>query len=175
MYKEVSQCKEISRYKEVSQCKEISLSDMEAVMAETLENGGSVKFTPTGNSMFPMLRHRQDTVLIESLTRAPEKYEIFLYKRPNGAFVLHRLVKKTENGLVFRGDNQYKDETGVRPEALLGVVTGFTRNGRFYGTEHPGYRLYERLWVNSVSIRHFCRRGKGWIFRHIRQIRGNGR
>lgn len=149
--------------------REISMADMEELMVEKLKLGGKVRFTPTGISMLPMLRDRKDAVVLEPLSHEPEKYEIFLYKRKNGAFVLHRMIGKNEKGLIFRGDHQYRDEMGICPEDIIGIVTGFTRKGKSYQMEDMIYQIYARVWVNSVSLRHFCQRSKNWIIRRIRR------
>ena len=56
-----------------------------------LSGGAQVKFTVSGYSMYPLLHSNADTVILTKKQRI-KKYDILLYKRENGEFVLHRVV-----------------------------------------------------------------------------------
>ena len=124
---------------------------------ETLATGRSVKFSPKGTSMLPMLRQGKDSVRLSPLPDKLKKYDLPLYQRKSGAYVLHRIVKVTDTYTCI-GDNQFEFEYGLRHEQMIGVVTAFYRGKREISVHSFGYWIYCRYWHYSRSIRHFYRR-----------------
>ena len=53
----------------------------------------------------PLLREDRDVMIIERVTGRLKKYDVPLYKRPNGQYVLHRILKVRENDYVICGDH----------------------------------------------------------------------
>lgn len=122
----------------------INLSDISDVMMEVIEAGGEVKFRSNGTSMLPLLGDGAQEVL---LTRAPEKlkkYDIALYRRDNGQFVLHRVVKVKKDSYTFCGDNQWRHEKGIRPDQILALMKGFYKDGEYKGLSGREYQNYCR-------------------------------
>ena len=64
--------------------------------------------------MLPLIRQGKDLLLI---ARKPEgrlsKYDVPLYRRDSGQYVLHRILKVRENDYVICGDNRWHRETGI--------------------------------------------------------------
>lgn len=144
---------------------------MEALMPlfkEQFEAGRSVKFSPRGISMLPMLRQGIDSVVLSPVPEKLKKYDLPLYQRDDGKYILHRIVKVGETYTCI-GDNQFDYETGVRHDQVIAVVTSFTRGQRLHSVNELPYRLYCRFWHYSRGMRHFWRRGIGWLKRHIRK------
>lgn len=112
---------------------------IEQVLAET----GRGFFQTVGDSMEPMLHNRKSTVVLEAARRPLERMEVALYRRPTGAYVLHRVVGVTKDGYRIRGDNRTWTETVPR-EWILGVMTGFypDESGRFISCDSRDYRVY---------------------------------
>ena len=102
--------------------------------------------------MLPMLREGYDTVTLSPLPARLKKYDLPLYRRENGQFVLHRIVRV---GKSYRciGDNQFLYEDGVTREQMIAVVSSFTRGGRVIPVTSLGYRLYCRVWHLSRPCR----------------------
>lgn len=75
--------------------------------------------------MEPMLYDRRSLVRIERLTRPPQKYDVLLFRRPSGEYVLHRVLRIGETACMIRGDNCVAAEK-VPNEWLLGVLTAFS-------------------------------------------------
>ena len=82
------------------------LDDLMPVIREQLDNCVSVRIEPRGTSMMPMIREGFDSVVLSKLPEKPKKYDVILYQRRNGQYVLHRLVKVGET-YTFIGDNQF--------------------------------------------------------------------
>lgn len=135
------------------------------LIEERLAAGQSVRFGPRGTSMLPMLRQGIDTVVISPLPGKLKKYDLPLYKRANGQFVLHRIVKAKDTYTCI-GDNQFSYEHGVQQEQLIAYVTAFYRGNRRIKTSSPGYRIYCWFWHNSRKIRLFWQIGISKLRRH---------
>lgn len=137
--------------------KQVSLSQMYEVMREMLESGGSVNFNPRGTSMLPTLMSDGDRVVIVKPKEMLKKYDLPLYIRDDGSFVLHRIVRRPENGTyTMCGDNQWVLEKGVRHDQIVGVVTSLQRKGKIISAESTLYKIYVRLWVAIMPVRHLC-------------------
>ena len=146
--------------------KEIALEALMPLIQERLEAGQTVRFSPRGTSMLPMLRQGIDSVVLSPVPEQLKKYDLPLYKRDNGKFVLHRIIAAGET-YTCMGDNQFQPEAGLRQDQMIAVVTSFTRGDREISCKARHYRLYCRFWHYSRPVRHFWRRGIGWLRRHL--------
>ncbi len=148
--------------------KSIHLSDIYDVMVEMLEADGKVNFNPRGISMLPMLHNDGDRVIIEKAKTQLKKYDLPLYRRENGQFVLHRIVRMPkDNTLCMCGDNQWRLEKGVKHSQIIGVVTGFYRKNKFYAVDNSFYKFYCRVWVFLRPLR-MIKPGIGKILRILK-------
>ena len=123
------------------------------LIEESLALGKNVNFSPRGVSMLPMLRQGVDSVTLSPVTSHLKKYDIPLYKRDNGRYILHRVVKRKGDTYTCIGDNQYKKEEGVKHESIIAVVSAFTRDDKTHSVNELGYRLYCRFWCGTRFIR----------------------
>ena len=134
------------------------------LIREQLESGQSVRFSPRGTSMLPMLRQGLDSVTLSPLPETLRKYDLPLYRRDNGQYVLHRIIHAGDS-FTCMGDNQFVPETGLRRDQMIAVVTAFCREGREIPVRAPGYRIYCRLWHFSRPVRYLFRRFAGLLRR----------
>ena len=116
-----------------------------------LSQTGCASLSVTGNSMWPMLRHMKDRVLLAPV-KALKRGDIILYQRDNGQYVLHRILKKKDSYVLCAGDNQLEKEQ-VEISWVLASVTDFYRGGKRYGVTAAGYRLYKNLWIMLFPVR----------------------
>ena len=137
------------------------------LIQESLTGGLSVRFSPRGISMLPMLRQGIDSVVLSPAPETLKKYDLPLYQRDNGKYVLHRIV---DAGATYTcvGDNQFQLETGVRRDQILALVTGFYRGETYHSVNEPAYRLYCRLWHCSRPLRRLLRRGVNFLRRILK-------
>ena len=121
---------------------------------EILEEDGKLVYKTKGISMNPMLYQNRDLVVIEVPQGRLRKYDVALYRRGK-SYVLHRVIGVNEDGTYsIRGDNTYSIET-VPEEAVIGVLTGFVRDGRQYSVTDPEYQRYVKLWDAAYPVRSF--------------------
>ena len=102
--------------------RESDLARSELIIRAMIEGGGTFTLRPQGNSMRPTIVPGRDTVSIVKLNGRAQKHDILFYKRPDGQFVLHRVVKVRPADYVLCGDHQPITEKGVRDEWIIGVV-----------------------------------------------------
>lgn len=128
------------------------MEQLYALMEQKLAQGGSVVLPVTGISMNPMLVHHRDSATLCAANTA-KKGELIFFRRDNGSFVLHRVVRIVGPGeYLCCGDNQYEPEP-VRGSQILATVTEFTRKGKVYSVKALGYRVYVTVWVWLFPVR----------------------
>lgn len=140
------------------------LEELMPHIRQTLAQGSSVCIGPKGTSMLPLIRQGKDYVELSPLPEKLKKYDIPLYQRGNGQYVLHRIVKAGQTYTCI-GDNQYERETGIAQAQLIAVVTAIYRGEKRIPVTAFSYRLYCRLWHWS----RLPRRGVRWIKNFIRR------
>lgn len=134
---------------------------------EILEKDGRLVYRFRGVSMKPMLYQNRDLVVIEKVKDRLKKGDVVLYRRGKD-YVLHRIVRVSEDGYVIRGDNTYANETGITDEDIVGVLTSFVRNGKTISTDDARYLRYVRFW-NAVYP---LRIPAVWMYRALKRTAG---
>ena len=120
---------------------------------EILESKEFYIATPIGTSMLPMIRARIDTVKLIKPKEKLKKYDVILYQRKDGTYVLHRIIGIKKNGYVLCGDNQFIKEYNVTDEMIIGVVDGFYRGEEYVSNENPQYIKYYKKRVRNRIFR----------------------
>lgn len=151
------------------QTKSVTLSEMYDVMKEMLDKGGTVNFNPRGTSMLPTIHNDGDRVVLKKI-KAIKKYDLPLYIRDNGQFVLHRVHKVNSDGTFnMCGDNQWQVEKGVRRDQIVATVISIQRGNKVIKTSNILYRIYVVLWVKIRPLRRIVIGGKRRIGRFLRE------
>lgn len=130
-----------------------SYKDLEPIMLEKLKNGGKIRIMPKGTSMLPMIRQGIDEVELILPTKRLKKYDIPFYKREDGQFVLHRIVKVRKKDYVLCGDNQTQREYGITDDMIFAVVTGYIRDGEYIPVSDKKYLNYCKKHVLKQNIK----------------------
>ena len=113
---------------------------------EILNSRGIYVTTTVGKSMFPMLRDRQDTVIIRPCQNRAKKYDVVLYKR-NNSYVLHRVLKVLPDSYIICGDNCLNKEYGIKDRQIIGKLEGFYRNEKIINIDGWKYKSYVVIWT----------------------------
>ena len=142
-----------------------TFEDCMPLLVRQLESGGIVRFTAHGKSMLPLLG---DSVV--ELTAAPrllQKGDMALYRRTDGQFVLHRVMRVSADGsYVMCGDNQYWLESPILHEQVLAKVLRFAQNDAMISVENAVYRRYVRRRIFSRPLRAMAAR----LFAALRSV-----
>lgn len=122
----------------------ISAHQLFGNMAQLLEEGYEAEFTVTGNSMWPLLAHGRDRVVIKK--QPPQKGDVVLYCPVEGKYLLHRINRLKNGRFRAAGDaNCFHD--GSFPEScVMGTVIRLCRKGKWMETNSLRLRLWSFWW-----------------------------
>ncbi len=148
--------------------KSASIQEIGPIIAQTVATGGTAELTVTGRSMLPLLLNRVSRVRLAAIEE-PRYGDMVLYRRGDGTYVLHRIVKCCADGTyTMCGDGQTEIEPGICREQLIAVVQSFARRKKWRDCDHVLYRLWWRLRIADRPLRRFIRRGIGFLKRKLR-------
>ena len=153
---------------------EFYLADAIDVIEEVLASGGEFRMFPRGTSMLPLIVQARDSVVLKrNFDHAAKKHDIAFYRRKNGQFVLHRVMKICDDGsYIMCGDNQLELERGIEREQIIAYVSGLYRKDKAVNMDGFRYRSYVWVWC-KMPLRKLCflykraRAKLGRIFRSI--------
>ncbi len=119
-----------------------------------LEAYGKYTGLTSGYSMWPLLRHHKDNIIVVKKEGRLKKYDIALYRRKNGNYVLHRVTQVHDGYYIIVGDHCTYEEK-VTDAMVCGVLAGFFRNGKRYidCREGKAQKLYAKIWVALRPLR----------------------
>ena len=136
---------------------------------EELERSGKLVYTTVGVSMNPLIKQDRDLSIIEKPKERLKKFDVALYKRANGQYVLHRVVKVLEDGYVILGDNCCFKEYNIKDSQILGVLTSLVRNGKEIDLNSVGYKLYVRARYAHYPVRVIISKTKRFLRKLIKR------
>lgn len=125
---------------------------MEMIRA-LLEDGQEVSMIVTGNSMRPFLKHGRDKICMKKTDRKLRKGDIVFYRRENGQYVMHRILKCGDQSYTLLGDGQIVPESGIRQEQIFARITKVQVRGKWIGPENFRWRFFEHIWIRFCGIR----------------------
>lgn len=128
---------------------ELYLSDAIEVIEEVLSTGGDFRLYPKGTSMLPLLVQGKDSVVLKRRADSSvRRKEIAFYRRNNGQFVLHRVMRIEADGTyTMCGDNQLVMERGIHPQQLIGYVSEIYKEEKQRKLTSLRYRIYVFFWT----------------------------
>ncbi|MBR3972812.1 MAG: S24/S26 family peptidase [Oscillospiraceae bacterium] len=139
------------------------------IVCELLLQGQShVPVPVAGNSMVPFL-HNGDTVYLE-LPRTPlKKADIVLYTRPDGRYILHRIVRVNSDGsFIMMGDAQQEKEWIQSAGQIHGRVVSVVHRGKRIGPESRHWKFYATVWLWAIPLRR-------WLMASVPKIKKKNR
>lgn len=119
-------------------------ADYSAVLNES----GVLSFVPNGNSMWPFIKNRSQSVIIEKVSKPLEVFDVVLFTRPDGSYILHRIIEISQDVLTVIGDSQYNSEK-VNLSCVVGVMTGFYKGKTFINANDPKYIKKVAKWYKN--------------------------
>ena len=127
---------------------EFYLADAIDVIEEILAGNGEFRMYPKGTSMLPLIVQGRDSVVLKrNFENGAEKNDIAFYRRDNGQFVLHRVMRIDGDGTyVMCGDNQTTLEYGIKREQIIGYVDRLYRGDKEVSFRCLKYRVYVLIW-----------------------------
>ena len=115
---------------------------------------GVLVYTNRGNSMHPLIKEGKDVLVITSQIQDINLFDIILTKRPSGRYILHRVVRKNNDGTFdIAGDNSYKCDRGIKKTEIIGKLTTIIRNDKKNELDSFFYKIYVLVWCRFFIIR----------------------
>ncbi len=130
---------------------------------ELLSRGTTVRFRPSGRSMYPSIREGELITVEPVVPSDVQLGDIVLYRSERG-LIAHRVVgsSPTQSSVLsphhflLRGDASLCCDEPVAAEQILGRVVGVKRNGRSVALASRGAKLWHRARRLASGL-------KGWI------------
>lgn len=116
-------------------------------LEETLKKVGFAVRKVSGDSMMPMLDQHTDLVKLVPASGELKKGDLPLYRRDDGQYVLHRIIRVKKNCYLTRGDNRREIEH-IPKSSVVAVTVGFFKRGRYITVDDSGYLSY----VNDILM-----------------------
>lgn len=135
---------------------------------QEIQKSGKLIYTNVGNSMMPFIRQGRDILIISKVNGRLKRYDVPLYKRDSGQYVLHRILKVRKDDYIICGDNRYVKEYGINDSHIIGVLTAVIRNGKEIPVTDYKYRIYVHLWCDFFPIRVGIIRIKQFVERRLK-------
>ncbi len=136
-----------------------------------LERDGRLVYTCRGVSMLPLLRQNRDLMVIEKKTdRRCKRLDAVLFVRPNGQYVLHRILKVFDGGYWIVGDNCTGGEN-VSEKQVIGVLKGVQRGKKYINCNGKLCRIYAHLWGDLYPVRFLILRALRFVKRGLRFVK----
>lgn len=120
---------------------------------DEIKRTGWIIYTNVGDSMMPLIKQGRDVLVISAVNGRLKRYDIPLYKRDSGQYVLHRILKVRKNDYVICGDNRCNKEYGITDRHIIGVLSGIIRDGREIPVTDIKCRIYAHLWCDFFPVR----------------------
>ena len=136
----------------------LELKDLWPIIEEKINLGGEAVINPGGVSMLPLIKAGRDSVVLVKPKSTLKKYDVALYQRKSGQFVLHRVVKVLDNTYTMCGDNQFWHEKDIPKDAVLALMTAVIRKGKKIDVNNGMYIVYSVLIVYFRIIYGFFKR-----------------
>ena len=119
---------------------------------DQLNSVGTISFVPKGNSMWPTLKHKGQSVIVQKKQERLSKLDVALFIDQNGALVLHRVMQATEDGYVTRGDSQTNFEK-VPEQNVIGIMVGFYQKNEYVDVNSEKHLLEVQKWLSDETKR----------------------
>ena len=134
----------------------INMETMLPFIEEAFNRGLDFQIPITGTSMNPLLYQNRDFVRIVKPQLPLKLGDIPLYRRNDGAFVLHRVVGIKDNGeYIMCGDNQFILEYGITDKNIIGVTKTLIIDGKEIDTDTDlEYLKHKAKYVRNIKTRH---------------------
>lgn len=133
--------------------KTVEAEEWASRLPELLEQAAAVPLVISGNSMSPFLVHGRDTVYLSKITQPLKKGDVIFYRRDNGQYILHRIIRAEGEIYDLVGDAQQLIERGVRRDQVIAIVTAVRRKGKLLRPGSFWWEFFEKVWVNMVPQR----------------------
>lgn len=137
--------------------KQVETGEYLTALCELIRQGHEVSIPVAGGSMTPFLGDGRDQVYARAPWRPVRRGDIVLYRRKNGAYVLHRVYRVHGSGeeaaFDLIGDAQDKIERNIQRKQIFAVVTRARRKGKLIEPGGFYWWFFQFIWIRLVPVR----------------------
>ncbi len=109
----------------------LSGSALSDLMQSVLGRGACFRFQAKGYSMSPFIRDKDIITISQIPADTVRPGNVAAVINPlNNAVIVHRVIARTENGILLKGDNLTANDGIFTYDAIAGIVTNVERNGK---------------------------------------------
>ncbi len=128
--------------------------DLFPLVQELLESGRQARITVTGGSMWPLIRSRRDSVLLEKPRVPPRAGDVVLtLQAAPGRYLLHRVVRVREGQCVTMGDSAVWQDAPVPLASVVARAVTLYRGRRAIRLDGLPARAYALAWRILTPLR----------------------
>ena len=117
-----------------------------------LNKSGVIAFVPGGDSMWPTLKNKKQSVIVNSKSGRLNVGDVAFYTRADGSYILHRVKEVVDGGYVMLGDSQINPEK-VAEDSVFGVMAGFYRGKKYIDVNSKKYKDQVTKWYSNENRR----------------------
>ena len=132
---------------------EKNMTELLPLICESIRDGGQFVFYPTGISMLPTVIPNEDCVVLVE-PKNIKKYDLILFTRPNGKYVLHRIINIKNGEYIIKGDNQNWTEKTTIDKVIAKVSEVRKKDGSVINYN----KLTSKVTVAKLESRKFIKR-----------------
>lgn len=134
----------------------ISGANLFPVIEAMLSEGRPVRFTVSGNSMWPLISHNRDSVLLVPCdAKHLKKGDIILFQTSATHYVLHRITKSVPGGYITTGDGNLHRDGFVPTEAIRAKVSTVYRKDKTIDCDCWYWKILFHVWMALFPFRRF--------------------
>ena len=129
-------------------------SELFDAVKQTLSDGYDVEFTVTGNSMWPILCHKRDSVIISACNVQEIKPgDTVLYCPIPEKYLLHRITHMTDGKFRAAGDGNCFYDGTFSTDCIVAKVTTYIRKGKKYSADSFAMKMWSFCWRHLFPVR----------------------
>ena len=121
---------------------------------EALEKAPFLIVSTIGTSMLPLIKEGENTIKITKVSAKLKRGDVLLFKRDDGSYVLHRLVRVKKDKLLMCGDNQVVIEK-IDINQVIGIMDGYFIGEEFISIDNKEYIKYYKKRLFNRPFRRF--------------------
>ncbi len=142
----------------------VPTTELFGAIKQTLSEGYEVEFTVTGNSMWPILCHKRDSVIISACNLQEIKNgDTVLYCPIPEKYLLHRIIHIKNGTFRAAGDGNCFYDGTFSTDCIVAKVTAYIRKGKKYSANGFAMHMWSFCWRILFPIRKTLL----WLFRKI--------
>lgn len=131
----------------------VSTREIFPIIEDMLHSGQCARFVVSGNSMWPLIIHNRDSVLIRSCERGQLKPgDIILFRKGKG-YMLHRIIARKQGGYITAGDGNLFTDGYVPERDVIARVVKIYRKDIVIDCNKWYWKPIVRLWICAFPVR----------------------